>query len=33
MPAADDTAGEVQRREDADQVRTALQDLPETSGR
>jgi RNA polymerase sigma-70 factor (ECF subfamily) len=29
MPAPEDTAGEVQRREDADEVRTALNDLPE----
>jgi RNA polymerase sigma-70 factor (ECF subfamily) len=29
MPAPEDTAGEVQSREDADEVRTALNDLPE----
>ena len=28
MPAPEDTAGEVQSREDADDVRTALNDLP-----
>lgn len=28
MPAPEDTAGEVQSREDADEVRTALNDLP-----
>src|SRR6478672_11512264 len=28
MPATEDTAGEVQSREDADEVRTALSELP-----
>ena len=33
MPAPADTAGEVQSREDATEVRTALNDLPATSVR